>query len=83
MVASGPNPIPNVEQVKEYIEAPYRIQVVKYGPHIGMTINELKVIDWIDDEKPLSDGKIGFRQMANLTAEYSNLKVHKVVKKNM
>jgi len=78
LVAVGPNPIPNVEQVKEYIEEPYRIRVVKCGPRVIMTINELQVIDWSDDGKPHSGGKIGFRQMAGLIGEYSNLKVQKV-----
>lgn len=82
LVALGPNPIPNVEQVKEHIEEPYRITLIKYGPHIRMKINGLTVLDWIDDGEPHRGGKIGFRQMANLAAEYSNLKVRKVEKVN-
>lgn len=79
MVAFGPNPIPNVnsEKVKKSIKQPYRIMVIKCGKFIRVKINDMVVID-LTDNNPYLNGKIGFRQMANLVAEYSNLKVRRV-----
>lgn len=74
------NPIPSVK----YIEEPYRINVIKSGPYIRMTINDILILDWKDDigDEYWKEGKIGFRQMANLVAEYSNLRVNKVLRVN-
>ncbi len=74
LVAVVPNPIPCIK----YMEDPYRIQVIKYGPYIRMYINDLLVLNWEDDREFWTDGKIGFRQMANLVAEYSNLRIQRV-----
>lgn len=81
LVTQGPNPIPNIdsEKVKKKLNKPYRIMVIKCGKYIRMKINDLLIFDWVD-EKPYATGKIGFRQMANLMAEYSNLRVQKVIK---
>ena len=60
----------------------YRIEVIKSGPHFRFSIDDLVVYHWIDDGESygpvLEDGKIGFRQMAGLIAEYENLEVRKV-----
>lgn len=75
MVAKGADPIPSVEDA----EGPYEISVVKDGAKILFFINELEVFTWSDDGKKygpvLLDGKIGFRQMAPLMAEYEDLRV--------
>ena len=80
LVALGPNPIPNIDSVKEHIEEPYRVQLIKSGPHIRMSINEMVVLEWKDEGEYWEDGKIGFRQMANLAAEYADLKIHEVIR---
>ncbi|MFA7228986.1 MAG: DUF1961 family protein [Melioribacteraceae bacterium] len=75
IVTQGADPIPCVE----FAEGPYQIRVVKTGPVVEFFINELSVFEWIDDGKTLgpvlAGGKIGFRQMAPLIADYANLKV--------
>jgi len=76
LVAQGPDPLPSVADA----EPPYRIQLVKCGPDVQFSINHLQVFHWVDDGESygpvLGGGKIGFRQMAPLIAEYADLKVH-------
>lgn len=78
MVALGADPLPSVPDV----EGSYRIEVVKSGPRVLFSINDLRLFEWCDDGEEfgpvLTDGKIGFRQMAPLMADYANLKVVKV-----
>lgn len=78
MVAQGADPLPSVEDAA----SSYRIRLVKAGDTVDFYINELHVLAWIDDGKTygplLNGGKIGFRQMAPLIAEYRDLKVHRV-----
>lgn len=80
IVAQGADPIPCVE----FAKGPYQIRVVKAGPVVEFFVNELSLFEWKDDGKSLgpvlSDGKIGFRQMAPLVAEYANLKVMSIEK---
>lgn len=80
LVAQGADPIPSINDAMP----PYRIQVIKHGPEVVFGINDLKLFHWIDDGisygEILKDGKIGFRQMAPLTAEYANLTVYSVEK---
>jgi hypothetical protein len=75
IVTQGADPIPCVE----FAKGPYQIRVVKAGPVVEFFINELSIFEWTDDGKTLGPvlggGKIGFRQMAPLVAEYANLKV--------
>ncbi|MDU5947103.1 MAG: DUF1961 family protein, partial [Paenibacillus macerans] len=58
----------------------YRMLIVKKGPSITFAINELIVFSWLDDGLSygplLAGGKIGFRQMAPLIAEYADLAVY-------
>lgn len=81
MVIQGPDPIPCVE----YAKPPYNIRVVKYGPIVELYINDLQIFEWHDDGESygpvLGGGKVGFRQMAPLIGEYSNLKVSALEKK--
>ncbi len=75
LVAQGGDPIPNVEDC----QSPYHMTLVKKGEQIQFFINELLVLEWEDDGisygDALGSGKIGFRQMAPLIAEYANFKV--------
>lgn len=79
LVVQGADPIPNVEDC----QGPYRIRVVKWGRNITFLINDLEVFSWEDSDPAygpvLGGGKIGFRQMAPLVGEYSNLKVYEIV----
>lgn len=78
LVCQGADPLPCVHDATP----PYRIQVVKSGPHVVFSINDLELFHWVDpgDEfgPVLEGGKIGFRQMAPLMAEYANLTVQEV-----
>ena len=89
LVKQAADPIPSCD----YAHKPYRLRVIKYGPHFGMFIKDrhrayngwLKVLEWKDDGEDapvLEGGKIGFRQMRGLIADYSNLKVHRVPKED-
>jgi hypothetical protein len=77
LVASAADPLPSAAEANP----PYAIQLIKCGPHIQFRIRELIVLNWTDDGEhgpPFGGGKIGFRQMAPLMAEYSNLVVRGV-----
>ena len=76
LVAQGADPLPSVADVGD---AFYRIQVVKDGPRVAFSIDDLPLFRWEDDEStgPLvGPGRIGFRQMSPLIACYRNLEVH-------
>lgn len=81
IVAQGADPIPSVEESI----APYLIQVVKYGEFVELFIDGLLILSWADDGETygeiLSSGKIGFRQMSPTEAEYTNLRVERIIKK--
>lgn len=76
LACQGGDPLPDAQ----YAHKPYRVEVVKAGPHVRFSINDVMLFHWSDDGRcfgPVLDtGKIGFRQMAGLIAEYANLQVH-------
>ncbi|MBW4082458.1 DUF1961 family protein [Paenibacillus sp. S150] len=76
LVAQGADPLPDISDMAE----PYRMLVVKHGRTVSFAINGLPVFTWTDDGTSygplLSGGRIGFRQMAPLIAEYSDLTVY-------
>lgn len=78
MVAQGADPIPSVENSKP----PYFLKLVKFKNEVAFFINGLPILKYIDDGKKhgpvLQGGKIGFRQMAPLIAEYSNINVYEI-----
>lgn len=78
LVAQGGDPIPDVEDVK----CPYKVAVLKKGNETAFFINELEIFRFLDDGETygplLGGGKIGFRQLAPLVAEYGNLKVYQL-----
>jgi hypothetical protein len=57
---------------------PYAMRLVKLGNSIAFFINGLPVFHFEDGaESPaLGGGRVGFRQMAPLCAEYANLKIY-------
>lgn len=78
LVAQGADPLPGAEDAAEF----YRICVTKYQNTVSFAINDLCVFQYEDDGITwgplLGGGKIGFRQLAPLTAEYRNLKVYRL-----
>lgn len=76
LVSQGADPIPNVEDCI----SPYKIKLIKYENEVAFYINDLKILHWIDDCETYGPayggGKIGFRQMAPLVAEYQNLEIY-------
>lgn len=76
LVAQGADPLPGVMDAI----GPYRIRVEKLEGTVSLTIEDIRVFVWEDDGVTygprLYGGKIGFRQMAPLIAEYANLKVY-------
>lgn len=82
MVAQGADPLPSVPDA----QPPYHIRLIKCGAEVSFSINDLTVLSWVDDGQTygplLSGGKIGFRQMAPLIAEYANLQVHTVTRRD-
>jgi len=78
MVAQGADPLPDVDDA----DPPYHITLIKEGPEVTFAINDLPLVHFVDDGETfgplLGGGKIGFRQMAPLIAEYANLKVRAV-----
>ncbi|MBT3603391.1 MAG: YesU family protein [Candidatus Latescibacteria bacterium] len=81
MVAQGADPLPSVDDALP----PYPITLVKCGAEVAFYVRDFPIFRWVDDGTTygplLGGGKIGFRQMAPLIAEYANLKVSKVSKR--
>lgn len=81
MVAQGADPLPTVADMTGM----YTITVCKSGPRVTFRIadpantQELEIFRWEDDGTSygpiLEGGRIGFRQMCPLIAEYANLTV--------
>lgn len=79
LVAQGADPLPSVPDA----QPPYRIEIVKAGPLVAFSIGQgkrcIESFRWTDDGESwgpvLDGGKVGFRQMAPLIAEYANLEV--------
>ena len=78
LAAQGADPIPDADECT----GSYQMQVIKQGSHVAFSINGLCVFTFEDDGKSfgnlLSGGRIGFRQLAPMIAEYSDLKVYAV-----
>jgi len=79
LACQGGDPLPDAR----YAAEPYRLEVVKSAAHFRLSMNGVMCFHWVDDGETcgpvLEGGKIGFRQMAGLIAEYANLKVSEVV----
>ena len=76
MAAQGGDPIPELP----YCQPPYSMRIIKEDNIVKFEINDVLIFTYIDDGitygKILNGGKIGFRQMAPMVAEYSNLRVY-------
>ncbi len=76
LVAQGADPIPDCADAKEF----YELRLRKYNGRIDFSVDNLTVFSWQDDGERygavLDGGKIGFRQMAPLVGEYSDLEVY-------
>jgi hypothetical protein len=76
LVAQGADPIPSVGDAR----GKYRLRLAAFDGLVELSINDLPIFQWRDDGlkfgPPLGGGKVGFRQMAPLIAEYANLTVH-------
>jgi len=76
LVARGADPIPPAADARGGF---YRVQVIKDGPRVAFSIDDLPLFEWTDDESTgprVRAGRIGFRQMSPLIACYRNLEVH-------
>lgn len=78
LVSQGGDPIPDADECKDF----YHLAVYKKDRRVSFFVNDLEVFRFDDDGKEygerLKGGKIGFRQLAPMIAEYSNLKVYKL-----
>lgn len=78
LVAQGGDPIPDAADAKES----YTMALWKKGNLIRFFCNEIEIFSFTDDGKTygplLGGGKIGFRQLAPLIAEYGNLRVYAI-----
>jgi hypothetical protein len=79
LVAQGADPLPDAADSKGF----YHMRLVKKRETVAFWIENLLLFQWKDsgeDTGPvLEGGKIGFRQMAPLIAEYKNLIVTEVL----
>jgi hypothetical protein len=75
LVAQGADPLPNAEDVDRF----YQMEIRKRRNVVSFSIDGLPIFSYLDDGLThgglLDGGKIGFRQLAPLTAEYKNLEV--------
>jgi len=78
LVAQGGDPVPDADEVTR----PYTCAVLKKGNMVKFFIDELEVFHFTDDGETFGEllrgGKIGFRQLAPLIAEYSALRVYQL-----
>lgn len=78
LLARAGDPLPSSRDAA----GPYAMRLIKCGPHIRFSINDLLILAWDDNGEiggpPLAGGRIGIRQMAGLIADYANLRVYAV-----
>lgn len=76
LVAQGGDPIPDADEAHDF----YRMALVKKGCEVTFYCNEVLLFRFCDDGQTwgplLGGGKIGFRQLAPLVAEYADLRVY-------
>lgn len=78
LVAQGGDPIPDADECVKM----YGIAVEKKGDTVRFLVEDVEVFRFVDDGATygplLSGGKIGFRQLAPMVAEYADLKVYEI-----
>ena len=76
LVSQGGDPIPDADECRDM----YRIALEKKGNLVRRLVEEVEVFSYVDDGETygpcLAGGKIGFRQLAPMIAEYADLKVY-------
>ena len=75
LVSQGADPIPGVDDCN----GDYHLSLIKKQDFVSFSVNGLTVFSFEDDGETygdyLTDGRIGFRQLAPMIAEYSGLRV--------
>lgn len=75
LVAQGADPLPDADDVDRF----YQLEIRKWKNVVTFSIDGLPIFSYLDDGTSygalLDGGKIGFRQLAPLTAEYKVLEV--------
>ena len=78
LVSQGGDPIPDADECSQM----YRIALEKKENLVRFLVEEVEVFRFVDDGETygplLSGGKIGFRQLAPMIGEYSDLKVYEL-----
>lgn len=78
LVAQGADPIPDADECL----TDYELTVIKKTNLVEFYVNNLLTFSFQDDGTTygdlLTDGRIGFRQLAPMIAEYSDLKVYSI-----
>ncbi len=74
LVAIAGDPLPNVVDA----QSPYHMCIRKLNGKIDFFINEMPVLSFTDGGTVWGSGKIGFRQMSPMVAEYANFKVYEI-----
>ena len=76
LVSQGADPIPDADDC----HGDYHLSLIKKKDFVSFSVNGLTVFSFEDDGETygdyLTDGRIGFRQLAPMIAEYSGLKVY-------
>ncbi len=75
LAAIAGDPLPNVADA----QSPYRMCIRKNKNVIDFFINEMPVLHFEDKNTVWQEGKIGFRQMSPMVAEYANFKIHEII----
>ncbi|MCR5427993.1 MAG: YesU family protein [Lachnospiraceae bacterium] len=75
LVSQGADPIPDAADCS----GSYKLSLIKKKDFVSFSVNDLCVFTYEDDGKTcgdfLTDGRIGFRQLAPMIGEYANLRV--------
>ena len=78
LVSQGGDPIPDADECNQM----YKLAVEKKGNLVRFLVEEVEVFRFEDDGETygplLKGGKIGFRQLAPMIAEYADLKVYEI-----
>ncbi|MHA6484929.1 DUF1961 family protein [Paenibacillus sp. strain BS8-2] len=76
LVAQGADPIPDADDTDRF----YKLRLTSKDGRITFAVDNLTVLEWQDDGAAfgplLGAGRIGFRQMSPLIAEYAHLRVY-------
>ena len=79
LVAQGADPIPHVARAFP----PYHLRITKWGGDVRFFINALPIFQFVDNGEygpRIEGGKIGFRQMTPMVAEYARLRVRELAR---